>query len=94
MRVHGRLDRPIWKTAAATCGYEPEDARAEAIIRATARRRVYAWLSDRLGIPSEETHTGMFDIETCRRAWRALEGISYDEIRAWAKSRQTAQVAA
>jgi len=29
------------------------------------RTDAYKWLSTRLGIPSEHTHIGMFDVETC-----------------------------
>ena len=54
--VHGRLD-PLWRAA--------RD-------RKRARSRIYAWLSKELGIPAEQTHTGLFDIDTCRRAYRAL----------------------
>jgi hypothetical protein len=31
------------------------------------RTEAYAWLSKELGIPSEECHVGMFDVEMCNR---------------------------
>jgi hypothetical protein len=31
------------------------------------RRSAYTWLSKKLGIPQEECHIGMFDIDTCRK---------------------------
>lgn len=30
-----------------------------------SRRAAYAWLSDKLGLPPEKTHIGMFDVDTC-----------------------------
>lgn len=82
-----RLD-PLWKTAIEACGYHPEDPRARAIITNTARARVYEYLAWKLGLDRDECHTGMFDIETCRRAWSALYGVDYPTIRAWAKARK------
>lgn len=31
-----------------------------------SRREAYAWLSKSMGIPSTETHIGMFDVEQCK----------------------------
>jgi len=31
------------------------------------RNKAYIWLSKQLGIKLEETHIGMFDVETCKR---------------------------
>lgn len=92
--LHERMVDPLWRGAIETCGYEPEDARARAIITRTARRRVYEFLADRLGIPFAETHVAMFDVEQCRAAWVALRGVGYPEIRAWAKARRQQQEAA
>ncbi len=36
--------------------------------RKTARRRCYQSLSDRLNLRSDQTHFGMFDVDTCKRA--------------------------
>ena len=63
-----RLD-PIWKGAA---------ARKE---RYNLRRECYRLLSGRMGIPAEETHTALFTLEQCRDAWRALEGVTTENVR-------------
>ncbi|MGN1370618.1 MAG: DUF3268 family zinc-finger domain-containing protein [Aristaeellaceae bacterium] len=31
------------------------------------RNAAYLWLSDQLGIPSKQTHIGMFDVPTCKK---------------------------
>lgn len=36
------------------------------------RKTAYQWLSKMLGTPLEETHIGMFDLETCNRAIKAI----------------------
>ena len=35
--------------------------------RGWRRSQAYAWLADKLGIPREETHIGMFDVDQCRK---------------------------
>lgn len=35
--------------------------------RSTARKRAYAWLARELGLPPEDTHIGMMDVDTCMR---------------------------
>lgn len=68
--LHNSLLDPLWKHA--------DRARfGKAAIR---RARVYRWLGEQLGIPREDVHVGCFDIETCRRAWRALRGVRYEQI--------------
>lgn len=37
------------------------------------RGEAYRWLSKELGIPLEQTHIGMFDVETCRRVVEACQ---------------------
>lgn len=69
-------------------GKEARDSR-KTILKA-ARGRVYAFLAFKLGIADQDCHTGHFDIETCRLAWTALRGVTYAEIREWAKSRKAA----
>lgn len=32
-----------------------------------SRKSAYKWLSEKLDIPEEETHIGMFDVDTCFR---------------------------
>ena len=36
------------------------------------RNEVYKWLADRLGIPMDECHIGMFDLQRCREAINIL----------------------
>ena len=31
------------------------------------RNAAYSWLSDKMGISKEQTHIGMFDIDSCKR---------------------------
>lgn len=59
--------------------------RPRAIITRTARTRVYAYLADQLGIARDACHVGLFDLQTCRRAWKILSGVNYSDIRRWAK---------
>ena len=41
--------------------------------RRMRRGEAYRWLSKELGIPFEQTHIGMFDVETCRRVVEACQ---------------------
>jgi hypothetical protein len=86
--LHDRRFDPIWRGAIASGGYTPENDKAALIILTTSRARLYAWLADRLSIDNAICHISMFDIETCRRAWVALKGATYPEVRAWAKERK------
>lgn len=92
MKLHDQMLDPLWKNAVAAGGYEPEDEKARAIIVSTARRRVYAFLADRMGLTKDETHTALFSLEQCRQAWRALRGVTYAQIREWAKARKAAEI--
>lgn len=83
--LHTQRFDPIWKTADKTGGYHPEDEKARWRIRRAARSRLYAFLADKLSIDVESCHIGMFDLETCRKAWTALFKVTYPEVRAWAK---------
>ena len=89
-KLHDRMLDPLWKTSIESCGYRPESERAAKIIKLKARVRVYRFLAERLGIadPGRDCHVAMFDIETCRRAWRALQGVTYPEIRERAKQQE------
>lgn len=86
MILHNEMLDPLWETADQCDAYTPEDERARKKIRRRARERVYRFLADRLGLPREAVHTGLFDLETCRRAWRALRGVTYADIRVWARA--------
>lgn len=39
------------------------------------RRGAYRWLSEQLGIPREEAHIGMFDIDMCRRVLEVINDM-------------------
>ncbi len=69
MKLHNLMLDPIWKNAEGPKGRN--------------RSRVYKYLSHKMGIPRTETHTGMFTIEQCRDAWRALQGVTMEYIHDW-----------
>lgn len=59
---------PLWK-------YGPFSGR---------RNAAYAWLAEKMGLPVEKTHFGMFDVAQCKRAiaiiFDALKGeLSYEQ---------------
>jgi hypothetical protein len=81
-RERKRMASPEWK------------AKRRRDIWRAARARVYEFLAERLGLSIDDCHVAMFDLETCRQAWRALEGVTYDEIRAWSIDRRAAAVKA
>jgi len=68
---HDAFDR-LWRNA------PPRDRRA-------ARSRTYAWLASQLGIETELCHFKLFDGPTCLRAVRLCKGVSYPDVRAWAR---------
>lgn len=41
--------------------------------RAMSRRKAYAWLSKAMGLPSKNTHIGMFDEAQCRAVVEAVK---------------------
>ena len=41
-----------------------------------SRSAAYRWLADQLGIPGDECHIGMFDIDRCRAAYKAVTGVA------------------
>lgn len=84
--VHGLFD-PLWQRAAEA--YEGHD---NGKIRGVARARAYRWLSVQLGIPVDECHVGMFDIDRCRAAYRILRDarMTPTAIREWAKAQKVA----
>lgn len=90
--LHGRVD-PLWERAFedypdARSQLGPERIKAMAIIKRTARKRVYEFLQEAMGLSEEHCHVAMFSLEECRQAWRALEGVTYSVIREWAKGRK------
>lgn len=75
--LHNALLDPLWRHADRSLG--PHGQR---------RKRVYRFLGDRLGIPYESVHVGNFDIETCRRAWLALKGVTYQQVHEWREAQK------
>lgn len=41
------------------------------------RKQAYQWLSNQLGIPKENCHIGMFDVETCHRVQAACTLLTF-----------------
>lgn len=76
--------KPLWENAPWSGGYEIQSGMEAHRVRNTARKRVFDYLADRLRIPRDRCRLEFFDLETCRRAWRALTGVTYPEIREWA----------
>lgn len=90
--LHGRLD-PLWQKAHldypdARRQGEADRIKAMAIIKRTARKRVYEFLGEAMGLSVEHCHVAMFSLEECRQAWVALRDVTYADIRAWAKARK------
>lgn len=85
--LHRDMVDPIWKNADRCGEYHPENEAARTLIQRAARGRVYAYLAAGLDLTKDECHVGMFSLEQCREAWACLRGVTYPEIRAWAKAR-------
>lgn len=75
-KLHKLMLDPLWKKVP-----EPDQK--------VVRRGVYKFLARALGIDPKDCHTGMFTIERCRDAWRALKGQTPDTIRQWNDARRT-----
>lgn len=93
--LHDDVLDPIWRSALETGGYRDYQLRthiAPAVVR-KARERVYGWLAERLGLGHRETHVGLFDLETCRRAEEILKGVDYPKIQAWGRNKDRADKA-
>lgn len=50
-----------------------------------ASTRVLSFLAHHLGLPREACDPDQFTLEQCRAAWTALTGVSYADVRAWAR---------
>ena len=83
--LHHRKIDPLWKNAPMSGGYGHLDTDGIKTVQRAARGRVYGFLAARMGLTRETCHTAMFTLEQCREAWTALKGVSYSEIRDWAK---------
>lgn len=87
--VHLYLD-PLWRDAALTGGYTRRETRkftgsAAYYFEQSARCRVYAWLAEQMLLTADECHAAKFTAEQCREAIAHLSGITFIEIRHWAK---------
>lgn len=78
--LHNFMLDPLWRDASRDFG--PPGMR---------RSRTYRYLGEMLGIPRERVHVGSFDLETCRRAWRALRGVTYEQIHARREAQKRAE---
>lgn len=71
--VHKGTDRPLGRLANAELRHWKKAAHAEfdplwQYGRFKGRRKAaYRWLSEKMGLPEDETHIGMFDIDRCKR---------------------------
>lgn len=81
MMLHDGLLDPLWRLA---------DRKLYGK-RAIRRARTYRWLGEKLEIPRELVHVGLFDLETCRRAWRILRGVTYRDIHEHRMAQKRAQ---
>ncbi|MDD5277700.1 MAG: zinc-finger-containing protein [Methylovulum sp.] len=87
--LHDRVVDPLWRSAHLNAAYKNSDlVRGRKDICRAARSRVYEFLAARLHLTADECHVGMFDLETCKRARLALAGVTYSQIRDWAKRRR------
>lgn len=89
--LHALVD-PVWLKASELPEYlsarthrdRQERMKALAIIKRTARVRVYAFMAAHMGLEKDACHIAMFDLEQCRAAWRVFRGIGYADVRDWA----------
>lgn len=76
MKLHNQRLDPLWRTV-------PRKQRNR------TRGTLYAYMADCMGIPREKTHTGMFTIEQCRKAWECLGKITPEILAAMLKGTTT-----
>lgn len=74
--VHKGTDKPLGRLANAQLRYWKKQAHAafDPLWKSGRfrgyRNAAYAWLADKMELPVEETHIGMFDVDQCKRAVR------------------------
>ncbi|KQQ39082.1 hypothetical protein ASF58_23360 [Methylobacterium sp. Leaf125] len=85
--LHRDMVDPLWQEADRSGEYHPENESARKLIRHAARGRVYAYLAAGLDLTRDECHVAMFSLEQCREAWHCLRGVTYADVRRWAKAR-------
>lgn len=88
MAAHAAFD-PLWQHFRSA--YPQGRGRAPfKVLRRIARNRAYSWLSEQLGIPGDQCHIGMFDLEQCQRVIAVIRELqpTAASIRAWSKQRK------
>lgn len=85
--LHAEVLDPLWREAWRSPTYAGRTLTPAILdrIARTARRRVYDWLAEHLDLAEAEAHVAMFDLETCEAARRALTGVTYEDVREWAR---------
>ena len=72
--VHKGTDQPLGRLANAELRYWKKEAHAafDPLWKYGRfkgyRNAAYAWLAERMGLPVEKTHIGMFDVRECKKA--------------------------
>lgn len=84
--LRSKVYDPLWRRAPYTGDYEANDAKAVKMIQNAARRRINEFLADRLAVHVDVIDFNRMTIEQCRACWRALQGLSYQQIRSWSKT--------
>jgi len=87
-RLRTQMFDPLWRTAVEAGGYENTNATTRKRIRQKAKHRTTAWLAAKMQMLAVECDINTFTAEQCRAAWKALQGVTYAEIRAWAKTNE------
>lgn len=60
------------------------------MIPSLVRRRLRIYLAHLLGLEPEECQTAMLDLDQCRAAWIALDGVTYEAARDFVKASEHA----
>lgn len=82
--LHRRMD-PLWTEA-----YPEAEPKARAGLTRLARKRLYSYLQERMRLTEDECHVGHMDRAQVEQANRILDGLSYDDVRAWAHAKREA----
>lgn len=80
--LHRRMD-PIWTEAY----QEVKSGKVRRGLVKLARKRLYTFLAERMGLSEDECHIGNLDGPQVVRAWNILRGLDYEEVRVWAHAR-------
>lgn len=74
MKAHAALD-PLWRKKASNYIQERPGASKRCMAKSygRARGKAYGWLSEQMGLRSDECHIGYFTIEQCKRVVEICE---------------------